>query len=154
MGGSRPLTAAQQLLSLQLSRICAGKGVLRLGRLVWEFETQPTPLSRVYRLRVLYQQDGVPKVLVVDPDLAELAEGRKLPHVYEQRPAQLCLYLPRAREWDRSMQISETILPWSILWLFYFEEWLASDEWKGGGMHPERSQERRRASGRNPSAAK
>jgi hypothetical protein len=22
------------------------------------------------------------------------------------------------------------------LWLFYFEEWLWSDDWKGGGMHP------------------
>jgi hypothetical protein len=26
---------------------------------------------------------------------------------------------------------------WATLWLFYFEEWLASDDWKGGGMHPE-----------------
>jgi hypothetical protein len=27
-------------------------------------------------------------------------------------------------------------LPWAAIWLFYFEEWLASGEWKGGGEHP------------------
>ena len=27
-------------------------------------------------------------------------------------------------------------MPWAALWLFYFEEWLGSDDWKGGGEHP------------------
>jgi hypothetical protein len=27
-------------------------------------------------------------------------------------------------------------VPWTALWLFYFEEWLVSNEWKGGGEHP------------------
>jgi hypothetical protein len=27
-------------------------------------------------------------------------------------------------------------VPWTALWLFYFEEWLTSDDWKGGGIHP------------------
>jgi hypothetical protein len=34
------------------------------------------------------------------------------------------------------MRLDRTIVPWIALWLFYFEEWLASDDWKGGGMHP------------------
>lgn len=84
----------------------------------------------------MYRQDATPHVLVVMPDLIDLAGGRKLPHVYEQRPTRLCLYLPRAREWNGSMSMSETIMPWTILWLFYFEEWLVSDDWKGGGVHP------------------
>jgi hypothetical protein len=28
--------------------------------------------------------------------------------------------------------------------LFFFEEWLSSNEWKGGGMHPENGNGRRR----------
>jgi hypothetical protein len=35
------------------------------------------------------------------------------------------------------MRLDLTVVPWTALWLFYFEEWLASDDWKGGGMHPE-----------------
>jgi hypothetical protein len=142
IGRSRPLTAVQQFIGLQRSPICAGHGTLRLGRLAWEFEARPTPMSRPYRLRIIYKQDGTPQVLVIEPDLAALAEGRRLPHVYDQKPARLCLYLPRAREWNSSMSISETIVPWAILWLFYFEEWLASNEWKGGGMHPKVARDR------------
>ena len=37
------------------------------------------------------------------------------------------------------MRIDQTIVPWTILWLFYFEEWLDSNEWKGGGVHPKES---------------
>lgn len=28
------------------------------------------------------------------------------------------------------------IVPWTSLWLYFFEDWLATDEWKGGGKHP------------------
>jgi hypothetical protein len=59
-----------------------------------------------------------------------------LPHVYQQKPTWLCLYLPRAREWSGWMRIDQTVVPWAALWLFYFEEWLDSDDWKGGGEHP------------------
>jgi len=34
------------------------------------------------------------------------------------------------------MRIDQTIVPWAVLWLFYYEEWLVSDRWKGGGEHP------------------
>jgi hypothetical protein len=34
------------------------------------------------------------------------------------------------------MRIDDTIVPWVYLWLAYFEEWLWSDDWKGGGEHP------------------
>lgn len=95
-------------------------------------------MSREYEIRIDYRPGDVPKVFVEEPDLVSLAGGRRLPHVYQKRPARLCLYLPRAREWSGWMRIDQTIVPWAALWLFYFEEWLDSDEWKGGGEHPSR----------------
>ncbi|HHA1433722.1 TPA: hypothetical protein ACOEET_002638, partial [Enterobacter hormaechei subsp. hoffmannii] len=38
--------------------------------------------------------------------------------------------------WVPQYQLSETILPWASLWLFYFEQWLHSGIWEGGGAHP------------------
>jgi len=138
----RPLTAAQQFVNLRGNPICAGTGELRAGRLVWRYSASPTPMSRVYQMRIDYRHGDVPQVFVDDPDLAGLAEaeGRRLPHVYQQRPARLCLYLPRAGEWSGWMRIDQTVVPWAALWLFYFEEWLDSDEWNGGGAHPGRVQ--------------
>jgi hypothetical protein len=130
------LNAAQQLVNLRLNPICSGSGEVRRGKLIWQFDAQPDPLGRVYKVRIEYQQGRAPRVYVVEPNLRLLAGGRSLPHVYEQDPAQLCLYLPGAGEWSPWRRISETIVPWVFLWLSYFEEWLASSEWRGGGVHP------------------
>jgi hypothetical protein len=134
--GAPSLTAVQQLVNLKINPICEGTGTVRLGKLTWEFLAQPDPLSRVYKVRIEYQQGGVPQVYVVAPHLSALTEGRKLPHVYQQQPARLCLYMPGAGEWSSATRISETVVPWTFLWLWYFEEWLVSGTWKGGGLHP------------------
>jgi hypothetical protein len=34
------------------------------------------------------------------------------------------------------MLLDRTIVPWAVLWLYFFEEWLRSGEWLGGGEHP------------------
>lgn len=100
-------------------------------------------------MRIDFQQGSIPKVFVEEPDLTVLAEGRRLPHVYKQKPTRLCLYLPGACEWEGWMRLDQTIVPWASLWLFYFEEWLGSDDWKGGGVFPsERSTKRRGSAGR------
>lgn len=39
-------------------------------------------------------------------------------------------------EWTSEMPLAETIIPWASLWLFYFEDWLVTNGWKGGGEHP------------------
>jgi hypothetical protein len=136
------LTAAQQFHALQRSPICAGHGSLHSGQLVWNFTAQPTPLSRIYDLRIVYRQGEKPLIYVISPDLPVISDGRKIPHLYEQKPTRLCLYYVKTREWASSMLMTSTIVPWAILWLFYFEEWLFSGEWKGGGIHPGENNDR------------
>jgi hypothetical protein len=134
--GTPSLSAAVQFMHLRRNPICAGEGDLLPGRLTWRFECQPSPLARTYTVQIGYAQGSVPKVIVLDPDLSVLAEGRRIPHVYSEAPMRLCLYLPRAQEWHPGLRIDETIVPWTYLWLDYFEEWLWSNNWKGGGVHP------------------
>jgi hypothetical protein len=95
-------------------------------------------------MRIEMAQERSPRTFVETPDLAQLADGRDLPHVY-RNPTRLCLYMPGTSEWQPWMRIDQTIVPWSMLWLWYFEDWLVSGEWKGGGVHPrEHDQERNR----------
>ena len=65
-----------------------------------------------------------------------LAKGKRLPHVYQQHPPLLCLYKPKYREWRSELLIHETIVPWAVEWLYWFEDWLMTGEWAGGGEHP------------------
>ena len=147
-GRRKPLTAAQHYVNLKGNPLSAGGGELRAGRLHWRYETSPAPLSRIYGIRIEFANGGTPEVFVECPDLVELAEGRKLPHVYQQNPARLCLYLPRTGEWQPWMRIDQMIVPWTSLWLYFFEDWLATDEWEGGGKHPGEDEPIRRGRGR------
>ena len=131
----RSLSPAQQFMHLRANPICSGEGKIDGTGLLWEYRVRPTPLSREYLVRITMKRDGMPVVAVIQPDLAALADGRPLPHVYSN-PTRLCLMLPKAFEWAPSMRIDQNFVPWAATWLFYFEEWLVSDDWKGGGEHP------------------
>lgn len=133
--GRPDLTPAQQYMFLRANPICAGTGRLHATGLIWDYRDRPTPLSREYSMRVTFRRGETPDVFVLTPDLSDLAGDRPLPHVYRD-PLRLCLTLPGTREWAGMMRIDQTFVPWATTWLYYFEEWLASDEWKGGGEHP------------------
>jgi hypothetical protein len=135
---------AQQYLNLQVNPVCAGEGQVRGNVLTWKCPIAPTPLSRLYAARFEYRQGASPEVFIDDPDLKLLSDGRRLPHVYEQCPTRLCLYLPGSGEWASWKRLDQTIVPWTALWLLYFEEWLVSNEWAGGGLHPEPDDRRHR----------
>jgi hypothetical protein len=105
------------------------------GVLDWRAVVQPTPLSDWYKIKIVYHQDRttLPRVWVIDPAL-QRRDGKLPPHLY--REGNLCLFLPRANEWDSSKPIALTILSWTSLWLYFYELWLATGQWYGGGEHP------------------
>ena len=135
----KALTPLQQLYGFK--RFFAdGEGYVRKGCLKWDYRMRPTPLSREYSIRIIYRLGSQPSIFVLNPSLKELAEGREIPHLYSQKKEELCVYRPRYKEWTPTQHLSKTIVPWIYSWLFYFEEWLVSNEWKGGGEHPRRKQ--------------
>lgn len=72
-----------------------------------------------------------PEVVVLDPPL-DVPEGRSLPHVFPGD--RLCLHYPG--EWDDSMLVATTIVPWASEWLLHYEIWKSTGEWHGGGHEP------------------
>ena len=122
----------QQWIALKKAFPDANGGVRR-NQMRATVNLQPTSLSEVYRVRVEYSLETNPKVFVEEPALQE-REGERPPHRY--RDTSLCLYLPGAQEWDESMYLADTILPWASEWLLHYEIWLGTGEWHGGGIHP------------------
>ena len=114
--------------------------------LIWEGKIKPTPLSRDYNVLIKYTLGSAPKCIVTAPDLRQLSQKREIPHIYGDdehiQGTVLCLFLPQIKgknpisEWQPNYSITDTIIPWASLWLTYFEEWLFSDNWQGGGEHP------------------
>ena len=113
-----------------------GKGYVKKNVLRWQGVIRPMPVSREYEVRILYRPGTRPATFIMKPSLKDLADGRVVPHLYSQKKQKLCLFMPRYGEWRPDQHISKTIIQWTYLWIFYFEEWLFSNKWKGGGEHP------------------
>jgi len=123
-------TLAQQLGPLGRLPLTVSTTVRR-SRLVWRGRFQPTPISANYLVRIEYSlEDGRgPRVFVESPQLEVRPGEKSLPHVYAGD--RLCLNLPG--EWKSDESIAKTTVPWISEWLFYYEIWRSTGEWKGGG---------------------
>lgn len=111
---------------------------------------QPTSLSPIYTVEIsLGSKDThmLPKIRVLSPTLEKGRNNEEIPHTYPGD--ELCLYLPRLKEFSSGKYIAKTIVPWISLWLYYYEVWHMTGKWLGGGEHPvERVAQKFRGEGR------
>lgn len=111
------------------------------------------PIAQPYRVCIVYftrrqfptwqLANPYVTVTVLDPPVGPdpRGTGERVPHNYglgcDPAFPHLCLYDPVADEYAPDMPIADFIIPWAIEWLFFYEEWVRTGEWKGGGRHPE-----------------
>ncbi|MEQ1828697.1 MAG: hypothetical protein ABL921_22230 [Pirellula sp.] len=111
------------------------RSYVREGKLIATGRLQPTDVSAVYTVQFNQRGGDGPEVRVVEPLLRRNKDGAKIPHMYAQE--RLCLYLPGSGEWRPTDPIALTIVPWTSLWLYFYEVWHATGDWLGGGVHPD-----------------
>ena len=108
------------------------------NRFTWLALIKPTPLSNEYNVVIKYSLKGSPEVWVKGDNLEKI-DAIDFPHIYEtdkeRNMVKICLYLP-GLDWNKSKYISNTIVPWTVEWLYFYEVWLATGKWCGGGIHP------------------
>lgn len=130
------LSAPAQSVALQ-KRFPSGLTTWSRRAVRWIGNLCPSEFGRNYLVELRYEIGDKPDVWVREPNLAEFTNGRKLPHVYDQKAQRLCLYFPGVGFWRPNMPLARTILPWSCLWLHTFEIWLVTDVWHTKGVHPD-----------------
>jgi hypothetical protein len=93
--------------------------------------------------------DVQPRVQILRPLLEhhpEYEEG-PLPHAYrntvEPSLPYLCLFSPEMQEWTLSDLVAHTTVFWAAEWLYFYEGWLVTKKWKGGGRHVTPPEEKR-----------
>lgn len=107
---------------------------VRQGSLICCGSLRPVDISDNYNIRLEYQVGLRPKVWVDGlPAREAKPSGKLIPHRYAD--GTICLYY--GNEWTSDKVIAQTIMPWLLEWLFFYEGWLATGEWQGGGIHPE-----------------
>ncbi len=97
-------------------------------------QLQPTSRSTTYNFILKYTLKDGPQTKIISPALQKNSKGEDIPHLYPGE--NLCLYQPKYCEFSRTDFLCDTIIPWTSLWLYYYEVWHLTDEWLGGGEHP------------------
>jgi hypothetical protein len=137
----RLATLAQRALELKGLALPGARLTFQGGKtLRYHFQIAPGTFGRLYQCVLVVTPDARrPDLIVLDPDLSVLAGGRKLPHTYPHKGkgTKLCLWWPKGRDWTTQMEFTDTYVPWAAEWFFYFEDWLFTGEWAGGGVHPD-----------------
>lgn len=125
--------------------------VARTGRVAVR-EGPVAPFRKDHTVRISYRPPLLvelftaaavqPRVQVLHPMLEphpEFEEG-PIPHVYPNKEDPdhpfLCLFDPRAGGWSINDLVADTTVPWTARWLAFYEGWLATGKWRGGGSHP------------------
>ena len=132
----RKLSVAEMYQSIAKCNLSKhGNGHLNSNSFYWVYDAKPNALSDIYRILVVYHKDYYyPSVYILSNDISQLS---KAPHLYDREKIKLCLYYPTDNnKWTKKDSLCNTIVAWTYLWLYYYEEWLYSREWKGGGIHP------------------
>lgn len=110
---------------------------LRRNKLVWRGVLCPSAFSREYKVQISYDEKTAPRIVVSGDSLRGL-DRSNFPHKYDvdssNKRVRVCLYLPL--ELDYGKPFADTLVPWTIEWLFHYEIWLATGTWCGGGEHP------------------
>ncbi len=101
----------------------------------WIGQLEPLPICDTYTIQIDYTTGLRPLVKVLSPKLMLAPSARLIPHMFDQEF--LCLFRLRNRHWDPAVAFNRNIIPWISMWLYYYEIWLASGDWLGGGEHPD-----------------
>lgn len=91
----------------------------------------PDVSTPIYKVKMVLTYRTFPSVHLLAHNFHRDSEGKLPPHLY--RDLSLCLFYPEFNEWNHSMYLSNTILPWTLRWLFHYEIWKNTEEWIGGG---------------------
>lgn len=107
---------------------------IKKGKVELTLNLQPTDVSINYKVKLIaHQNRRNVKIYVINPKINIYENGKKVPHLYPD--GSLCLYYPEYNEWKYTDYWVDTLIPWTSLWLFYYEIWKETGEWVGGGIH-------------------
>ena len=130
---AKKITAAQQWIHINrhYSKVITSYS-LKCGELILRIELSPSENSIKYQIEIKFKNNGFPTAYMINPAI-EKVDGKPPKHLYKQdktgrRP--LCVFDPKTDEWNGTMLIAETFIPWVLTWLNAYEFWQITGVWE------------------------
>lgn len=136
MPATLSLAQQERLIRMRYPKAKTSYHWLQGEKVLWtDLTLQAAPVYDRYRVMIGYMLDGPqPAVYVVAPKPVKDAHGIRTPHL--NRDGTLCLYDPTKEQWADSDALAYTTIPWTLRWLFHYENWLSSSVWLGDTNPP------------------
>jgi hypothetical protein len=137
MASKVPLTVRQQIAAMR--RAWPAFKCCRLEeQVIWVGPLQPAEWTSTHTVELHFwarrrEEAGGASVRVLRPILK--VTDTELSSVHMYRDGQLCLFNPNRKEWNAGQSVADTIVPWTSEWLYFYEVWLRTGSWLGGGDH-------------------
>lgn len=95
-----------------------------------------------YKILIDYSIKGHVDIYLFEPeiiveDYTEIhTYGRKYHNAFRRELLKLCLDHPSKNEWDTSVALIDSYIPWASEWTEFYELWQLTGVWHGEGEHP------------------
>ena len=135
----------QKKITLSLQRINLNKQfnnlIIKNNSKLWidyDMKLSPTENSKGYHAKLIYKSLNKNPYLLIDLIDLNNSDNNKIPHNYgiekinNKNYLKLCLW--HRDEWNGTKFLSKTIVCWGIEWLMFYELWLITGKWLGGGI--------------------
>lgn len=105
------------------------------------FSAEITLREGKYLIRLDYSVGRRPRVYMLEPeiDMSSSLEihtfGKTYHGAYKRRLPELCLTYSKYKEWNETVLLTDSYIPWAIEWTEFYELWLLTGKWYGGGIH-------------------
>lgn len=130
----KPVTLLVQRLALD-NRHPWLTTVIHDRRLTAEGVCRPCEVTRPYKVRFDYWIGSTPVATILDPVPQPRLPGQRVIHTNQQNDKP-CLFLPKTREWHGNQLLANTVVPWTLEWLLFYETWFVTGHWVAGGVLP------------------
>lgn len=105
-------------------------------------QLSPDPDFSTYDVNLSLEFKKHPVSRVLSPQLRRRSESQAIPHVYcETTDPRPCLFYKQ--QWHGSQALADTVVPWLLEWLYFYELWHVTGQWFGGGVDHDSSEGKR-----------
>ena len=128
---TKSITLASQKIRITQTYGNVEKCIIKNSMLTCILNICPSTESDSYKIKVSYTAKKNPIAILLSPKL-QLHDGNRPPHLYGNDKSGhpiLCIYYPRFNEWNSTMFLADSFVPWISTWLNAYEYWLITGKW-------------------------
>lgn len=124
---AKPLVVQLQRL---LTQYPESSGEVSRSKLTWRCRLRPQSVTDTYLFEIEYRLGRKPIVYVSEGRLAIEQNLDSVPHQYgvlDDGRIQACL---DRYDWNKTMFLADSVVPWAMEWALYYEIWLVTGTWQ------------------------